>query len=78
MNDNRHVLGTWAEASDWVREIFFPMMESAGIKYIAWIFALGAVSQFAAEKSIDTTDEKIKTLFFTDITAAEDWINELN
>jgi len=76
INDNRHVLGTWAEASDWVRETFFPMMENAGIKYIAWIFALGAVSQFAAEKSIDTDDGRISTRFFTDIDVAEDWINE--
>jgi len=59
-----------------VRETFFPMMENAGIKYIAWIFALGAVSQFAAEKSIDTDDGRIITRFFTDIDVAEDWINE--
>ncbi len=76
LNDNREVLGTWSEASEWVEEVFFPMMEKAGIIKLAWIFSPSVFSQLSAKKSVDVAVGNITTQFFTDIHEAEHWVCE--
>jgi PAS domain S-box-containing protein len=75
VNDNTHVMGNWSEATDWVGNIWFPMMEKAGLKYFAHVFSPSTFSQLAAIKSIDIMAGIIKTQYFTEIRLAEDWIN---
>jgi len=75
MNDNREVVGTWSEASEWVGTEFFPMMEQAGVKHLAWIFSGSVFSQLSAKKSLDVAVGSIVTQSFTDIALAEEWIN---
>ncbi len=77
VNDNRHVLGTWSEASEWVGATFFPMLEQAGVKYLAWIFSSNVFSQLSAKKSVDVAVGNIITQFFTEMGLAEDWIKNL-
>jgi len=50
VNDNTHVLGNWSEATDWVGNVWFKMMEQAGLKYLAHILSLSTFSQLAAKK----------------------------
>ena len=76
VNDNTHVLGNWSEAAEWVGNIWFPMMEKAGLKYFALVFSPSTFSQLSAKKSIDIMAGIITTQYFTDITLAEAWINE--
>lgn len=75
VNDNRNVLGTWSEAAEWAGEVWFPMVEKAGLQYFAWIYAPSVFSQLAAKKSVDIAIGNVLTQFFTDITLAEEWIN---
>jgi PAS domain S-box-containing protein len=75
VNDNTHVLGNWSEATDWVGNVWFPMMEQAGMKYFAHIFSPSTFSQLAAIKSIDIMAGIITTQYFTDIKLAEEWID---
>jgi PAS domain S-box-containing protein len=75
VNDNRHVLGTWSEAAEWVGKSWFPMMENAGLQYFAWIFSPSAFSQLSAKKSIDVKEGSVITQFFTEIKSAEMWID---
>ncbi len=74
LNDNRKVLGTWSEASDWAGEVFFPMLEKEGIKRLAWIFSPSVFSQLSAKKSIDVDVSNIITQFFTDVEDAKRWL----
>jgi hypothetical protein len=76
LNDNRHVLGTWSEAADWVGEVWFPMMEKAGLKYFAWIFSPSSFSQLSARKSVDVMKGKVTTQFFIDIVEADRWLED--
>lgn len=75
VNDNRQVLGTWSDASEWVGEHFFPMLEKAGVKYLAWVFSASVFSQLSAKKSVDVAMNNIITQFFTEISSAEEWID---
>lgn len=74
INDNSHVLGTWSDASDWVGEVWFPMMEKAGLKQFAWIYSPAAFSQLSAQKAADVAYGTVLTRFFTDIAVAREWI----
>lgn len=74
INDNTHVLGTWSDASDWVGEIWFPMMEKAGLRQFAWIYSPAAFSQLSAQKAADIAYGDVTTRFFTDIALARAWV----
>jgi PAS domain S-box-containing protein len=74
VNDNTYVLGNWSEATDWVGNTWFPMMEKAGLKYFAHIFSPSTFSQLAAKKSIDIMAGIITTQYFTDKYLAGEWI----
>ena len=74
LNDNSHVLGTWSDASDWVGEVWFPMMEKAGLRQFAWIYSPAAFSQLSAQKAADVAYGTVLTRFFTDIKVARDWL----
>lgn len=74
VNDNRNVTGTWSEASDWVGNVWFPLMEKAGIRYFAHILAPNIFGQLSARKSIDIMAGIITTQYFTDIETARQWI----
>jgi PAS domain S-box-containing protein len=75
VNDNTHVLGNWSEAVEWVGNIWFPMMEKAGLKYLAHIFSPNTFSQLSAKKSVDIMAGIVTTQYFTDITLAQQWVN---
>ncbi len=76
VNDNTHVMGNWSEATDWVGNTWFPMMEKAGLKYFAHILSPSTFSQLAAIKSIDIMAGIITTQYFTEVNLAEDWIDQ--
>ncbi len=75
LNDNTHVQGTWSEASDWVGQEFFPMLDDAGVKYVAWIFSPSIFSQLSAQKSVDVKQGNVVAQFFTTRAEAEQWLN---
>jgi two-component system CheB/CheR fusion protein len=77
LNDNSHVLGTWSDASDWVGEVWFPMMEKAGLRHFAWIYSPAAFSQLSAQKAADVAYGTVTTRFFTDINLARAWLGSL-
>lgn len=76
VNDNTHVLGTWAEAAEWVGETWFPMAEAAGLKNLAWVYSPSAFNRLSAKKSTDVYMGNIVVQYFTDVLLAEDWVNK--
>ena len=77
VNDNTYVQGNWSDAVDWVGNVWFPMMEKAGLKYFAHIFSPSTFSQLSAKKSIDIMAGIITTQYFTDLSLAAEWIDSL-
>lgn len=76
VNDNTHVMGNWSEATDWVGNTWFPMMEQAGLKYFAHVFSPSTFSQLSAIKSIDIMAGIVTTQYFTDIKLAQAWADQ--
>lgn len=75
LNENREVLGTWSDASEWVGEIWFPMIEKGGLTHFAWINSNDVFCQLSAKKSADLYIGNVDIQFFREIQSAEDWIN---
>jgi len=76
LNNNIHVLGNWSEAIDWVAQEWFPAMQKAGLRYFAWVNSPSVFNQLSARKSVNALPDKMTINFFTDVIAAEAWINE--
>ncbi|EDM36510.1 two-component sensor histidine kinase [Pedobacter sp. BAL39] len=77
LNDNTNVVGSWSEASDWAGEVWFPMMEQAGLKYFAWVHSPSVFSKLSAEKSVDVKQGDTEVRFFSDAKVARDWLEHL-
>ena len=77
-NDNRDVLGTWSEASDWAATIWLPLMELSGLKYLAWVFSASAFSQLSAKKSVENDEATSDVRFFNDAESAWTWLHSLS
>jgi len=74
-NDNREVIGTWSEASDWAAEVWLPLMEDAGLQFFAWVFSASVFSQLSAQKSVDNKDKKSEIAFFYQAEDAIEWLD---
>lgn len=49
--DNTYVAGDWSEASEWVGNVFLPMLDEAGVRQIAWIASKSTFSQMAEQRT---------------------------
>lgn len=78
LNNNLNVLGNWSEAAEWVGSIGFPLMENAGLRYVAWIYSPATFSQLAAEKSINMVNGNIIAKTFTTVSEAREWLRLLD
>lgn len=78
LNDNTHVLGSWSEAADWTGQEWFPMMEQAGLRYLAWVYSPSVFSRLSAEKAVDVKIGNTIVQFFTDMASAKDWLRGLD
>lgn len=76
LSDNRAVLGTWSDASEWIGKVWFPMMEKVGLTHFAWIISQDLFCQFSAKKSAEAAIGNVAIQFFTEIQSAGDWIND--
>jgi len=75
LNDNTQVKGSWSDAAEWVGQAFFPLLEAAGVKHIAWVYSPSTFSQMAAQKSVDVAVGHIVTRFFMDRESAMAWLD---
>ena len=56
LNDNRHVIGDWREASQWVGTVWFPLMDKAGLKKFAWIKSPLDLPQASIDETLSSVD----------------------
>ncbi|MFD2288034.1 sensor histidine kinase [Pedobacter petrophilus] len=77
-NDNRAVLGTWSEASDWAANVWLPLMELAGLRHFAWVFSASAFSQLSAKKSVENEEATSDVRFFANAENAWQWLHALS
>ncbi|WP_316751196.1 ATP-binding protein [Pedobacter gandavensis] len=75
LNDNSGVIGSWSYASEWVGEIWFPMVERAGLTHFAWINSPDLFCRFSAKKAVELANVEVVIQFFEEIQSGEDWIN---
>jgi hypothetical protein len=76
LNDNTHVLGIWTPAVQWLGTVWFPQMEAAGLKQLAWIYSPSALSQFSTNETLKeiSTSQIIQTFYNVD--DAKKWLSE--
>lgn len=74
LNDNTHVLGNWADASEWGAKVWLPAMEHAGLRHFAWVHSGSTFSKLAAEKIVNLLNGHVVTRFFEQRDEAILWL----
>ena len=74
LNDNTQVTGPWHEAAAWTANVWFPRMESAGLKYFAWIFSPNIFAELSAKKAMPASNV-VKS--FAGIAPAKEWLKSI-
>jgi len=76
LNNHTNVLGNWSDASEWVGREWFPLIESAGLSHLAWVYSKVTFSRLAAEKSVEHKAGNVITKFFKTEDDAKKWLNK--
>ncbi|WP_083227701.1 PAS domain-containing sensor histidine kinase [Mucilaginibacter sp. PPCGB 2223] len=76
LNDNLKVMGTWADAVQWVIKECFPMLEKAGLTHLAWIYSPSTFSRMAADQTIQNINGPITIKTFGDKKSAIEWLTK--
>ncbi len=77
LNDNRHVIGDWSEASNWVSAIWFPLMIKAKMTKFAWIKGSLDLTKASIDKTIETLDlSMFPVRVFNDYDQGHAWLKE--
>lgn len=75
LNDNTKVLGNWSESAEWVAKDLLVSLEQAGLRHMAWVQSKSAFSQLSAQNTVEISTVNIELAFFSDVTAAELWLD---
>jgi hypothetical protein len=75
LNDNSLVIGNWSAASEEGKDLWFPALAAAGVKYFAWVQSEQIFSQLSASKSIPDQIAGIDILFCKNYLEAKQWLN---
>jgi len=76
LNDNLKVMGTWADAVQWVIKECFPMLEKAGLTHLAWIYSPSTFSRIAADHTIKNISGPITIKTFANKKDAVEWLTK--
>ncbi|WP_207423068.1 PAS domain-containing sensor histidine kinase [Desertivirga brevis] len=76
--DNTYVLGSWADAAEWVGMEWFPMIEEAGLEYLAWIHSSSTFDQLSLKETVNAKVGNVETQLFRNIEEATLWLTEID
>lgn len=75
LNNNAAVLGGWMDACDWIVDEWFPIAQSAGLKYVAWIYSNCTFSNLSAKYTFNAFKSNVVTKQFNDVEQGLSWLS---
>ncbi|TGD80384.1 hypothetical protein [Hymenobacter wooponensis] len=77
LNDNRHVIGSWDFAVDWVVSSWAPRAIEQGLTHMAHVFSPEGIATISAEHMYDGLGSDLHMRLFGDIEEAKTWLRRL-
>lgn len=77
LNDNRHVLGSWKQANEWIEQTWMPLALVAGLRYHAHIVAPGVFGQASAEDMHLRVGLRFQMRLFESMAEAQAWLKAM-
>jgi hypothetical protein len=74
LNNNAGVLGGWMDACDWIVDEWFPVAQSAGLKYVAWVHSNCTFSNLSAKYTFNAFKSDVITKQFSDAQQGLNWL----
>ncbi|WP_019946661.1 hypothetical protein [Hymenobacter aerophilus] len=77
LTDNRHLLGSWKHANDWLEQVWIPQALAAGMVYYAHILAPGVFGQASVEDMHLRVGSHLQLQLFDTLDDAVAWLREM-
>lgn len=77
LNDNRHVVGSWDPAAEWVGKIWLPRMKQDGLQQFGWVQSV--LDEPRASTQLTMASSYLKNSFikqFKDYDKAINWLTD--
>ncbi|QJX48589.1 hypothetical protein HMJ29_17355 [Hymenobacter taeanensis] len=76
LNDNRHVIGAWDFAVDWVVSSWVPRAIEHGLTHMAHLFSPEGLATASAEFMYDGIGQDLQMRMFSDYEEARMWLTQ--
>lgn len=74
LNDNRHVVGSWSGANDWIAQHWVPQALTLGLRRFAHIVSPGIFGQASAAELVTRVGTQLEMRLFQDVELAQAWL----
>jgi hypothetical protein len=74
LNDNRHIIGSWDFAVDWVVSSWVPRAIEQGLTHMAHVLSPEGVATISARYMYDGVGPDLHMRLFNDMTEAKTWL----
>lgn len=78
LNDNKHLVGHWDEANEWIAQEWVPMAIEAGLNKFAHVVSDYSFGQASAETMKINVGESFEMHLFDNIDKASSWLTTQN
>jgi hypothetical protein len=76
LNDNRHVIGSWNQANEWIEQEWMPKALTMGLARFAHVLPNSIFVKASAEEMLVRVGDKFEMKLFEDINEAQNWLKD--
>lgn len=74
LNDNRHLVGRWDDAVDWIGKEWIPKATAAGLRYYAHVVDADSFAAASSENMLTRSEGHFHMRIFSDQGEAKAWL----
>lgn len=74
LNDNRHLVGRWDDAVEWIEQEWIPNAAAAGLRYYAHVVNADAFAAASSGEMLSRVQGRFQMRIFSDYSEARDWL----
>jgi hypothetical protein len=74
--DSSQVSNMWEHAAEWGGQVWFPVLQQTGLRYVAWVHSASFYSRMSFDLAIKNVKQPI-VLTFDDLVTAFAWLSKV-
>ena len=74
LNDNTRVTTMWSEAAEWAGRVWFPAVEAAGLRHLAWVYPPDVFASLSVDLTLQFATGGVIIATFGTLLEAQEWL----